>query len=222
MNQKEFSAGNESSPFLQKHSPLIRIWHWLTFITIATLITTVLLASTALEPRKNIKLVQERLANNGVIVTDEQAFSVSHSFDDKMWDFHKLIGYGLAFLLISRFIIEVVQPGDEKVRERIKKGLKMRSQNSEDQKLIKHYLIVKRGYLVFYSLLLVIVLTGLGLAFGHDLAFLDHNHRLIMKVHSFCQYLMYGFVILHLGGVILADITSSRGIVSGMINGGEK
>jgi Ni/Fe-hydrogenase 1 B-type cytochrome subunit len=219
MNHTDTSSRRGASPFLQKHSTLIRIWHWLTFIIITTLITTVLLASSALEPRKNIKLVQERLAGKGITVTDEQAFSVSHSYDDKMWDFHKLLGYGLAFLLLSRVIIELLQSKDEKAGSRIKHALKMNPQNTEDQKLKKHFLIVKRGYFVFYALLLLIVLSGLGIAFGRDVAFLDHNHRLIKQIHGFCQYLMYGFVLLHLGGVILSDLTHSKGIVSGMING---
>ena len=146
MDQKNGSAQTGSSPFLQNHSGLVRLWHWLTFLTLTASIVTVLIASTALHPRGNIKMVQERLAKKGVTITDEQAFSVSHSFDDKMWDVHKLLGFGLAFLLLSRVILEVVQPGDEKVKVRIKKALMLKSQATENQKLISHYLIVKRSY----------------------------------------------------------------------------
>ncbi len=212
---------NPSSLFRQKNSVLIRIWHWLTFLTLTAILIKVLIASTALDPRGNIKMVEERLASKGVTITDEQAFSVSHSFDDKMWDVHKLLGYGLAFLLLSRIVIELVQPGAQRVKARIKTALKLTPQNITGQKLMKHYLFVKRGYIVFYLLLLIIVLTGLGLAFEHDFEFLDHFHKLIKKVHSFCQYLMYGYVFLHLCGVIIADNSHSKGIVSGMINGGE-
>ena len=222
MDQKKSPSANGVSPFLQRHSALLRIWHWLTFLVITTLIITVLVASTALQPRGNIKLVQERLSQKGITVNDEQAFSVAHSFDDKMWDFHKLIGYGLAFLLFSRFIIEWTQPGDERAGERIKKILQIKGQSIEEQKLNKHYQIVRWGYFAFYGLLLVIVLTGLGIAFGHDVAFLDHNHRLIKQTHSFCQYLMYAFILVHLCGVIIADLTHSRGVVSGMINGNQQ
>ncbi|MCX6229366.1 MAG: cytochrome b/b6 domain-containing protein [Bacteroidia bacterium] len=212
----------ETSPFLQRHTVLIRIWHWLTFLTIASLMITVLLASTALKPRPNIKFVQERLEKKGITVTDEQAFSVAHGYDDKMWDVHKLIGYGLAFLLLSRGLIEVVQPNEDKIRTRIKAALKLTTTPTDNLKEIKHYLLVKRGYLVFYLLLLTIVFTGLGLAFEHDLAFFDQNHRLIKKVHEFCQYLMYGYVFIHLCGVIIADNRHAKGIVSGMINGNEE
>ena len=221
MNQKVLTA-TAASLFIQKNSALIRIWHWLTFLTITALMITVLMASTVLHPRANIKMVEERLEKKGVTITDDQAFSVSHAFDDKMWDIHKLLGYGLSFLLLSRLLIEAVQNKDEKLRNRIRKVLKLNFQNNTDKKEGKHYLIVKRGYLAFYVLLLIIVLTGLGMIFGHDLTFLDQNHRLIKKIHGFCQYLMYSYVFFHLCGVIIADNTNAKGIVSGMINGNKE
>jgi Ni/Fe-hydrogenase 1 B-type cytochrome subunit len=221
MVQAKNPTVNPASVFLQKNSLLIRIWHWLTFLTLSASMITVLIAATALHPRGNIKMVEERLASKGVTITDEQAFTVAHSFDDKMWDVHKLLGYGLAFLLLSRIVIELIQPGEQRLRARIKTALKLTPTNGKDQKSAQLYLVVKRGYVVFYLLLMIIVLTGLGLAFEHDLEFLDHYHRLIKTVHGFCQYLMYGYVFLHLCGVIIADNTHSKGIVSGMINGGE-
>jgi Ni,Fe-hydrogenase I cytochrome b subunit len=219
MNQKELTSEIESTPFLQKHSAMIRVWHWLTFLTISASLITVLFASTVLKPRTNIKMVQDQMQKKGVTITEEQAFAVSHGFEDTMWDLHKLLGFGLTFLLAARLIIEVAQPGDEKLTVRIKKVLKLQLQNSGNKSVNKHYLIVKRGYIAFYALLLVMVLTGLGLAFGHDLAFLNQNHKLIKTIHSFCQYLMYGYVFLHLCGVIIAETGRDKGIVSGMING---
>ena len=139
-----------------------------------------------------------------------------------MWDLHKLLGFALAFLLISRFLIEIVQPGDEKLGVRIKNAVILNRTNDGNKRSISHYLIVKRGYLVFYTLLLIMVFTGLGLAFGHDLTFLKQYHKLIKTVHSFCQYLMYGFVFLHLTGVIIAETGKDKGIVSGMISGNQE
>ncbi len=70
--------------FLQKHSVQIRIWHWATFLFISASMITVLLVSTVLNPRDNIALVQEQLKEKGVIVTREQAFAVSHEYEDKV------------------------------------------------------------------------------------------------------------------------------------------
>ena len=222
MDQKVLSSGIESSPFIQKHSFTIRIWHWITFITLTASMITVLFASTLLQPRSNVKLVQDQLQRKGVTVNEEQAFAVSHGFEDTMWDLHKLLGFALAFLLVSRLIIEVSQPEDEKLRVRMKKAVRLNLSNDENKSSARHYVIVKRGYLAFYSLLLIMALTGLGLAFGHDLTFLQQHHKLIKTVHSFCQYLVYGFVLLHLGGVIIAETGKEKGIVSGMINGNQE
>ena len=65
MDQKALSSRNETSLFLQKHSVMIRIWHWITFITLTASVITVLFASTVLQPRSNIKLVQDQLQRKG-------------------------------------------------------------------------------------------------------------------------------------------------------------
>ena len=62
-------------------------------------------------------------------------------------------------------------------------------------------------------------LTGLSLAFGRNLGIPRELSRTIREIHSFGQYLMYTFIALHIGGVIVAENMKIRGIVSGMING---
>lgn len=116
MTQDQVKSDAVSSYFIQEHSLPIRIWHWLTFILITSAMITVLLNSTLMNPRKNIGMVQEQLKAKGVTVTEDQAFGVSHEYEDKIWGVHKWGGYGLAFLLLSRIVIELVQPGEEKLR----------------------------------------------------------------------------------------------------------
>lgn len=219
MAQKNVSQVIESSPFLQRHSVLIRIWHWATFLIISGSMITVLINATMLNPRDNITLVQTQLKAKGVNVTDEQAFAVSHQYEDKMWDVHKLLGYGLAFLLASRLIIELIQPKEEKLRSRIKKVGSSFKLNDENSAQYRHYLYVKRLYLLFYLILLLMAITGLGLAFGHELGFTRQTHNTLKTIHSLFQYFMYGFVFIHLCGVVIAENTKDKGIVSGMING---
>lgn len=209
----------ESFSFLQKHSPQIRIWHWVTFIFLTASMITVLFASTLLEPWDNVGMVQSHLKDKGVTVTRDQAFAVSHEYEDKMWDTHKLIGYGLAFLLLSRFLIELVLSDEEKFRSRIKNAIGLYKQNQKNKTGFRHYLLVKQSYLFFYVLLLIMTLTGLGMAFGHEFFFLGQIHEVLKTIHSIGQYFMYAFVFLHLSGVIIADIRHSKGIISGMIGG---
>jgi len=209
----------ESSPFLQRHSSSLRIWHWLTFLFIAGSIVTVLLNSTLFSQRDNIKLVQDQLQGQGVTVTADQAFAVSREYEDKLWGIHKFIGFGLAFLLLARVVIEFTQPEDEKITFRMKMAKAGILKNDENKQEYQHYLRVKMSYTLFFILLFCLVLTGLGLVFGRDLGFSREVHGGIKNIHSIIQYLMYAFIVIHLAGVIIAENGKIRGIVSGMING---
>jgi Ni,Fe-hydrogenase I cytochrome b subunit len=219
MAQNINQEGSYSSPFLQDHSTAIRIWHWLTFLVISALMITVLLNSTLLNARKNSLMVQDKLKEKGVIITQEQAIAVSREYTEKTWGIHKILGMGLTILLISRILIELTQPGEEKLKARFRKVTGLYKLNDKNKAEYYHYLMVKRLYLLFYGFLLVLVLTGVGLALGHEVAFLGKIHRMLKRVHSFDQYVVYAFVLFHLFNVILADNGKSKGIVSGMING---
>ncbi|MEI6276147.1 MAG: cytochrome b/b6 domain-containing protein [Prolixibacteraceae bacterium] len=221
MEKNIASSPEEISIFIQKNSTAIRIWHWLTFLVITSLILTVLMASTVLNPRKNVPVVQNVLKEKGITVDDKQSFAVAHMYDDKMWDIHKLLGYALTFLLLSRIIIEIRQAKEEKMQTRIKKTLLSYLQAPKDKLEERHYLIVKYSYILFYMILLIMVITGMLIAFGGDLGITGPTRHTIKEIHGFVQYVIYAFVFFHLAGVILGDLGKAKGIVSGMINGGK-
>src|SRR5450631_2570647 len=106
MNSESDFNQDAAIAFNERHSLAIRIWHWVTFITIASTLVLVLLGSTMFRINDNISLVQEQLERKGVSVTKDQARSVAHEYSDKVWMAHKFVGYALCFLLLSRFIIE--------------------------------------------------------------------------------------------------------------------
>jgi len=220
MTQQINSTAKETSIFIQKNSAAVRIWHWLIFLIVISLIVTVLLESTVLNQRKNAPEVQTILKEKGVEVNNNQAFAVSHLYGEKMWNIHKLLGYGLAFLFLSRIVIEFTLSKEEKNQTRIKKALFLYKQPGQDKKEIKHYLLVKGSYMLFFLLLFIIVTTGLIISFGADLGLSVPVRHTIMGVHGFVQYLIYAFIIVHLVGVIRSDIGNYKGMVSRMINGG--
>jgi Ni,Fe-hydrogenase I cytochrome b subunit len=222
MNQSATLKDDVSSLFGQKNPTAIRVWHWLTFLFVISLIVTVLMAATALNPRSNVPEIQTILKGKGIVVDNSQAFAVAHMFDDKMWNLHKLLGYALAILFLARVFIELRQPLEERNKSRIRKALftYLGSKNEADKKELRHYLIVKYSYILFYGLLLVMVVTGLIIAFGGDLGISGQNRHLIKEIHGFVQYFIYLFVVAHLVGVVLADLGKYKGIISGMINDG--
>jgi len=70
-------------------------------------------------------------------------------------------------------------------------------------------------------MLVIMVLTGLCLAFEDDVPMLKSIHA-FRQIHAFTMYLILAFITVHVVGVFLAERKDSGGIVSDMINGGKK
>lgn len=218
MSTENSTVNISSLSFNQKHSLAIRIWHWLTYIALTGTLITVLLASTLFKTKNNIAMVQGQLQQKGIVVSKDQARSVAHEYSDKLWDTHKIIGFVICFLLVSRLIIEIMQPGDEKLKTKIKNALSFRSTTMIEKNERKHFILVKRGYVLFYFTIATMAITGLGLAF-EDAPYLKDIQHLLRNIHSFLQYFIYAYLLFHIVGVILAETGQHKGIVSGMIHG---
>jgi cytochrome b561 len=164
------------------------------------MMATVILTATLLNPEENAVMVQDQLKSDGVKITENQAFDLSHKFEDKMWNVHKHLGYGLTILFLARILIELVVPGEEKVSFRVKNAIGLYKQSEDSKSEYRHYVWVKRGYLLFYILLFIVILTGLGLALGHPGSFFEEIQRDLKVIHSIFQSFIYLFVLLHLFG----------------------
>ena len=209
-----------SSYFNNSHALAIRIWHWVTFTLFTATIVMVLLANTMFDTRSNIAMVQDQVKEKGGVVTNDQARNVAHEYSDKLWNTHKIIGYILCFALLSRIVIEVAVSKEERIINRIKQASTIATFRSGKIDDSKHYVMVKYGYLIFYLLFFIMACTGLVLAF-EDTEFLKPVHNAAKSLHEFVQYLIYGYIVIHLAGVIIADVTNNPGIVSRMINNGK-
>ena len=219
MKQNQSSGSDQSSIFIQQNSSAIRIWHWLTFFIVTSLIITVLMASTVLNPRENVPVVQKILKDKGIVADNNQTFAITHMYDDKMWELHKYLGVILFFLFLGRIAIEFTQPDDERNQFRIKKAIYALLESKGDKKELKHYLAVKYSYIFFYMLLMVMVITGLIIAYGADWSLSGAFRHNVKEIHGFIQYFIYAFVLIHIAGVVRADIKKYKGMVSGMIHG---
>lgn len=164
-------------------------------------------------------MVQEQVQQKGGTVSSEQARAVAHEFNDKLWELHKYVGFVLCFLLVYRVVLEITYSREQKLSSKIKKALAFKTQTAKERSDRKHYLWVKNGYLFFYLLLFIMGVTGIILAFEDVAAFKTIRHT-VGEIHNFGQYLMYGYIFFHIAGVIRADVTDNKGIVSSMINGG--
>jgi len=205
---------------IKKYSSPLRLWHWINTIVISGSLITVLINSTVLDEGNNAGFLKEQLQNAGASVTREQTRPVAGALADSVWSVHIYFGYCLAALLLFRLVLEFFQLADQKLIRKIKTAYKDYFVIKKQRKLARHEFVVKLTYAAFYLLLLIMVATGLTLAFKAQLHIPRPTARTVKDVHGFCMYLVLAFIVVHLAGVFLAERKESPGIVSDMINGG--
>jgi Ni/Fe-hydrogenase 1 B-type cytochrome subunit len=206
---------------IKRYSPSLRLWHWANMLVITGSLLTVLLNSTLLTNRTNSQFIKTELQKAGAAVTDQQAGSAAHALSDKVWDIHVYFGYALAALFLFRIILEFFQLADQKFIRVLKHTYHSYKLTKANRETYLHELTVKIIYAMFYMLLLIMVVTGLFLAFEDFFAPYKAIRHSVKSVHGFCMYLILAFIAVHLIGVFLAERKDSKGIVSDMINGGE-
>ena len=205
----------------KKYSSTIRLWHWATVLIISGSLLTVLINSTVTDKQAITSLVKEKIQQTKGIDNDLSR-SVAGALEDKVWAIHTYFGYCLAALLLFRLILEFFQLADQKFIRKLKAASQKFRQVKQNRQDALHELTVKIIYIIFYCLLVIMVVTGLALAFDDDVSFFSNIHHQVRSFHGFCMYLILGFIVLHLTGVFLAERKNEgKGIVSDMINGGK-
>lgn len=207
---------------IKTYSSSLRLWHWLNFVVISGSLITVLMNATLTDDPTTAALMKRELQRSGATVNDEQTRTAAHALSDSVWGIHVYFGYALAALLAFRLILEFFQLADQKFIRKMKSAYQQFHTIKKQRELARHELAVKIIYSVFYLLLIIMVLTGLFLAFEDALAAYRSIRHSVKEVHGFCMYLILAFILVHIVGVLLAERKEGRGIVSDMINGGSK
>jgi len=205
---------------VKKYSASLRLWHWANTIVISGSLITVLINSTLTDDHSTSSFIKDAFTKAGATVTADQAKSVAHALSDKTWDVHIYFGYALATLLLFRLILEFFQLADQKFIGKLKSAWHQFQTIKRNREAARHELTVKAIYSVFYLLLIIMVVTGLFLAFEDALVAFKSIRHTVKSVHGFCMYLILAFIAVHLAGVFLAERKESKGLISDMINGG--
>jgi Ni/Fe-hydrogenase 1 B-type cytochrome subunit len=203
----------------KKYSSSIRLWHWLNAIVITGSLLTVLINSTVMKAWTNASLVADKLKEKGVEISEDQARSVAFALSDKVWAVHTYLGYALTGLFLFRIILEFFELADQKLIRRIKAAKQSFLSRQEDRISSRNEMLIKTLYAIFYILLMIMVVTGLCLAFRDNVPTLRKMH-FIKEIHGFTMYLIIGFILVHIAGVVVGERKRHKGVVSDMINGG--
>jgi len=193
---------------MHKWSINFRLWHWVNALVVMGLIGTVLLRKSFLSWRANSEILMQKLSEINIDVTAEQAKVLAKAIRAPMWEWHIILGYALAALVLWRILLFFTQSGRQNYRHLKEENL--------------HKKMVKLGYLVIYATLLFMAVSGLVIHFYEALGLTKDTAHDIKEVHELLYNVLLYFVPLHIIGVFVAENQEEKGILSDMVNGGKQ
>lgn len=177
-----------------------RLIHWALAITILFLLLTVFLRLGWMNKDQLGNIVQENLSKKGISISASDAASIGKELRRPMWSYHVLAGYTLIGLYLIRAAITFYQ------------GIGFKNpflKNITVKDKFKSWL-----YIIFYVLFALSLFTGFMIVNG------PKNWKEAMEfIHVKSLYYIITFIILHVCGVLFADMGDEKGIVSKMISG---
>ena len=185
-----------------------RIWHWIHALVVLGLLGTVFLRKTFLSWRTNSELLTQKLSEIDLTVTEAQAKVLAKAIRAPMWEWHIILGYALAALLVWRIVLFFTQSGKENYQDLKNETL--------------HKKMVKIGYIGIYAILVFMAMTGLVIHFYEELGLLKETAHDIKEIHELVFNAILIFVPLHIIGVVVAEMKDEKGLISDMIHGGNK
>jgi len=188
-----------------KFSPAFRIWHWLNAIVVLGLLGTVFLRKTFLSWRTNSEILMNKLLEIDIEITATQAKVLAKAVRAGMWEWHIILGYGLAFLVLFRIYLY----------------FKDSSKKEIFSSLTLHKKAVHLSYYALYATLIFMTVTGLMIHFYQDLGMLEDTAHDIKEIHELVFNIVMYFAPLHIIGVIIAENRDDKGIISTIVNGEE-
>ena len=186
-----------------KYSLTFRIWHWLNAIVVLGLLATVFLRKTFLSKHDNANILIDKLFEMGIEISDKQGVVLAKAIRSVMWEWHIILGYALAFLVLYRIYLYFFD----------------KSQKVDFSSLDLHHKVVKLSYYIVYVVLFFLAVSGLVIYFYNDLGMSKDFAHTIKELHELIYQVILYFTPLHVAGVFMADAKDENGLVSSMIHG---
>ena len=183
-----------------------RIWHWVHALVVIGLVGTVFLRKTFLSWRANSEILSAKLISMDINISSEQAKALAKAVRAPMWEWHIYLGYALAVLIMIRLMMFFTKSGQQNF-------INMKS-------LDLHKKMVSFGYLGIYAILIFMSVSGLVITFYQELGLEKTTAHDIKELHELMFNVIWVFILLHLGGLIVAENRDDKGVVSKMLYGG--
>ncbi|NCT09005.1 MAG: cytochrome b/b6 domain-containing protein [Flavobacteriia bacterium] len=182
------------------YSKIYRILHWSIAISFTLTLITIFLRLTWMNKNNMAEIMENYLSKNDVILTQDQLIVLAKQIRQPMWDWHIYLGYVLTGLFVVRFSLPFF--GEMKIQNPLDKNITFKEK------------IQKWIYIVFYVCVVISLITGLIIKFGPK-----EFKKSMESIHELSIYYLVTFIVLHIGGVLYAEFTNDKGIISRIVSG---
>ncbi|MEC4112504.1 cytochrome b/b6 domain-containing protein [Myroides pelagicus] len=185
------------------YSVFYRLMHWSIAIVMLLLLLTIILRMTWLNKSAMSELILSYASQHDISISKGDAINMAKTIRYPMWRWHIYLGYVLLGLFAIRIFAGIFNI--------------IHFQNPFKQNITFKVRFQRLVYIVFYLSVIVSLITGLMLEFG-----ITKYVNLVKDIHKASIYYFAIFLGLHFIGILIAEFTYERGIVSRMVNGRDK
>lgn len=182
------------------YSKTFRVMHWAMAITFVLLLGTIFLRLTWLNKDSVALIIESFLREKQINLSQEDTLLLAKKVRKPMWEWHIYLGYILTGLYLIRVSLGVTK--------------KMIFTNPFNAAFSLKEKLQYLSYLVFYVLTAVSLCTGLLIVHGPKSV-----KSPLEEIHELSIYYLLAFMCAHIGGVLIAEITNSPGIISRIMRG---
>lgn len=181
----------------RKFTAIHRLLHWIMAFAMPVLFITGFLRMYWMSKNSIIAAVEQ----NATGLNKDQLSSIVKLIRGPMWEWHELFAHVMIFSFIARIIYMLV------------KGIRFPNPFLKNQSLKER--LQGLTYVYFYFFLAISAATGICIEKGF---FSDYKEN-IESIHKWGVYWFPIFIVLHFGGIFLAERGMKRGMSSKMIGG---
>ena len=194
---------------------LLRLWHWANTLLISLQLMTILFQKVIVKSRSAVTELQ----SSGKNVSVPQARELAHIISDRIWAWHIYFGWTLVALWVLRLGLQLTGPSELRFSARLLEVLRRyRLAPPADKGKAGKILFAKTTYALFYLFITIMVATGLILIY-EDVSWLKGIRHLAEEIHNVTMFLIIGFIVLHVVGVVWAESKEDHGLISRMVGG---
>jgi Ni,Fe-hydrogenase I cytochrome b subunit len=202
------------------YSVAMRLWHWVNAALVSGQLLTILFQKVIVNAKQAVPEFQAAISKGGGTLSAQQGRAVAHVISERIWTWHVWMGVALAFFWLFWTVMQALDPAGRRFGARLTAAARRYKLAAPAEHAdARHVLLAKLTYAAFYLFITIMVVTGLALIFADDLPWLGSMEHTVKEVHNVTMYLIIGYIVLHVVGVVWADIHDDRGLISRMVSG---